>query len=935
MARQYEPARRPEESSTSDAALIEAARRDVAEAQGRSGPHAPTEIDARFASVTLVSPASSNQGLAGPPSDSLPGYELRREVHRGGQGVVYEAQHTGTKRRVAIKVMCEGPFAGVADRARFEREVRILAQLQHPNIVTVHDTGLAHGCHYFVMDYISGQPLDVYMASADHSVVQTLRLFLKICAAVHAAHVRGIIHRDLKPSNVRVNQDGEPHVLDFGLAKVTAAPDEVAVVTHAGQFVGSVPWASPEQAAGFSDRVDVRSDVYALGVILFQMLTGKFPYEVVGGLRDVLDRILHAEPLRPRHLRREVDDEVETIVLKCLAKEPERRYQSAGELARDIERYLLGDPIEAKRTSLAYVLRKQIHRYRGPAVLLALFLTLLLGGFFTSLTYWMRAVNETHRAENALAAAVQARHEEALQRHLAEQSAHRAGAEAAKAAAINAVLVEILSSADPALARGRDVTVREVLENAANQLDEGALRHAPEVEVAVRTMLGQAFRALGHYQAAETHLRVALTLHGEIAPGESAVRADRLNDLAICRQLQGDFAGAEELFRAALGLRVEHLPGTAAHAESLNNLAVILQLMDRLSEAEPLYQQALELRVRLLGPEHIDVATTRHNFAALLEDRGDYTAAEPLLRGALAAYQARYGDEHPRVATFLHNLASLLARRGAYEEAEVLHREGLRVRRLLFGEQHPDVAASLNNLAVFLHRTGHPAAAEPLYRDALELHRRLLGAEHPSVATGMMNLASVREEQGDRDGAEPLYRAALELRRRFAGGEPRLAVAVTLLFYGRFHQRGGQLAAAVSMYREALEIRRHVLGDTHPEVAETQWMLGGALAEGGEFTTAETHLRQAYQIRRLRLPEEVGRFALVVRDLAAVLLLLDRSEEVVALADECEAALRPAADLFGAGELTQVVELFEQLGRAGTAAEWGKRNPSRSVQGPL
>jgi len=304
--------------------------------------------------------------------DAFPGYTLLREIHRGGQGVVYQALQKSTKRKVALKALKSGPLAAPAERARFEREIEILGQLNHPNIVAIHDSGLAAGCHYLVMDYISGQPLDAWLATAPRPPDECLRVFVKICNAVYAAHLRGIVHRDLKPSNIRIDADGEPHILDFGLARVAAraAADELPPVTVTGQFMGSLPWASPEQAEAVPGRIDPRSDVYALGVMLYYMLTGRFPYEVVGRLHDVLNNILQAEPVRPRQLRPEINDELETIVLKCLQKERKRRYQTAGELAQDLTHYLAGEPIAARRDSVLYLLRKQFRRgvQRSPRV---------------------------------------------------------------------------------------------------------------------------------------------------------------------------------------------------------------------------------------------------------------------------------------------------------------------------------------------------------------------------------------------------------------------------------------------------------------------------------------------------------------------------------------------------------------------------------------
>lgn len=387
------------------------------------------------------------------PRDFIPGYELIKQIHRGGQGVVYQALQLATKRRVAIKVMHDNRFSGSSGRARFEREVQILGQLNHPNIVRIHDSGLtpgAAGVFYYVMDYVSGRSLEEFIqgagagpgagaggSSAEKSVkdaarggppiAEAIKLFTKICEAVNAAHLKGVIHRDLKPSNIRINTEGEPIILDFGLAKV-AMPDvdesgSPQLMTVTGQFIGSLPWASPEQAEGAPGGIDLRTDVYSLGVILFQMLTGgKFPYQVVGAMRDVLDNILRAEPARPSTMRRQINDEIETIVLKCLAKPRDRRYQSAGELARDLRRYLNGQPIEAKRDSVGYMVSKTLRRYRVAAAVAAAFL-LLLVGFAIAMTYAYRSEAEQRKRADASATAAEvARDEEKAQRERAERN---------------------------------------------------------------------------------------------------------------------------------------------------------------------------------------------------------------------------------------------------------------------------------------------------------------------------------------------------------------------------------------------------------------------------------------------------------------------------------------------------------------------------------
>ena len=330
-------------------------------------PPAPADELDLIMAARMQASHRSGPVVRGAPGGQIPGYQIHNELHRGGQGVVYLATHEGTRRQVAIKVMLNGGFASPHDKVRFEREIQVLAQLQNPNIVSIHDSGEAGENAFYVMDFVAGPTLDEYVESREMTVREKLVLFMVVCQAVNAAHLRGVIHRDLKPSNIRVTPEGEPKVLDFGLAKVSGDGDMHATMptqmTRTGQFIGSMPWASPEQARGEGARIDVRTDVYALGVILYQMLCGgRFPYEVEGSARDVLDNIIARDPVRPRSIDNRIEADVEAITLKCLEKSVDRRYQSAGELARDIERFLAGDAIEARRWSKRYVVGKFLQR---------------------------------------------------------------------------------------------------------------------------------------------------------------------------------------------------------------------------------------------------------------------------------------------------------------------------------------------------------------------------------------------------------------------------------------------------------------------------------------------------------------------------------------------------------------------------------------------
>ncbi len=341
----------------------------------------------------------------------LAGYEITGEIYRGGQGVVYKALQKSTKRTVAIKVVLRGAFATRRQRNRFEREIEIAARLRHPNIVTIHESGVtSDGSHYFVMEYVEGAALDAYWRNAEAAngesagISTKLKVFSKICDAVNAAHQRGIIHRDLKPANILIEATGEPRVLDFGLAKAVGVEfggGEESAQTRTGEFMGTFSYAAPEQVRGDPDLVDTRTDVYALGVILYQTLTGKFPYPVDGSLSAVLRNITETEPELPSAHAAEVGDELNTIVLKSLSKERERRYQSAAALRRDIESFLAGEPIDAKRDSRWYVLRKTARRYRVALSVAAIFVV-LAGGFGASMAISARrTARERDRAQAA------------------------------------------------------------------------------------------------------------------------------------------------------------------------------------------------------------------------------------------------------------------------------------------------------------------------------------------------------------------------------------------------------------------------------------------------------------------------------------------------------------------------------------------------------
>ncbi|MFH1418882.1 MAG: serine/threonine-protein kinase [Planctomycetota bacterium] len=736
------------DSSALDAEMIGAARREVEGADKPEGPNG----------LTLSTPGSA-QAFTIPPSDSFTGYKIIREIHRGGQGVVYQAIQESTKRKVAIKVMKEGPFAGSSDRARFDREVHVLGQLNHPNIVAIHDTGSAAGSFFFVMDYISGQPLDVYMASGKRSIEETLRLFGEICEAVNAAHLRGIIHRDLKPGNIRVDAEGKPHVLDFGLAKVATTEAAASAMTMTGQFIGSLPWASPEQAEGAPGKIDVRTDVYSLGVVLYQMLTSKFPYDVIGNMRDVLDRIMCAEPARPRTIRRQINDEVETIALKCLSKERERRYQTAGELARDIKHYLNGEPIEAKRDSFGYMLRKQLKRYKLPAAVAAGFVLLLAVGLVVSSALYVQA-DQAREAE-------------------AEQRAQAVAAEE-DTARVNDFYEQVLGAANPFVFGQAqiqkpmaDVTVSELLEEAAGRA-EAHFAGKPLLEARVRIVLARSFLLLERFKEAAAQARRALELRRQVLADDSPDTLAAMDMLGACITRGGGNGEGFELLRTVL-----------------------------------------EARRRVLGPLHSDTLNSAVGLGGQLTMRGRYAEAEEVLRTVVAERESIPADLLEHVGRAMATLACAVNFQGRAVEAEATAREALQIAEATGGPESFSAAWARYQVAEALVSQTRYAEAGPLMRQALEAYQRLFGDEGRFALTVKGSLAWIHLESGDLDEAEVLLRDVYEARRRLFGSqaEGTLYAAHALARLSNARERFGE---AERLAREAVEFwRSSGAGDSH------------------------------------------------------------------------------------------------------------------------
>lgn len=849
----------------------------------------------------------------------------------GGMGVVYRAEQDQPRRLVAIKVMHAG-LAGDDLRRRFELETRVLARLQHPGIAHIYEAGTFEQCGeprpFFAMELVDGAPLDRFANEACLSIAGRLRLFVAVCEAVEHAHQKGVIHRDLKPANILVTAGGAPKILDFGVARATDADLHVTLSTSPGQLVGTLAYMSPEQVGAGEHVLDTRSDVYALGVILYELLSGALPYDV--GTATIANAVRVIEETEPQPLgaiNRSLRGDLETIALKALRKRPEDRYQSASDLAADVRRFLAHEPIVARPASSLYYLRKFARRHRGVVAGSAVALAALVAGLIGTSLAMIDAARERDRALAASRAADQARVAEARQRRAAEASAGEARREAVRANTVASLLEQMLASADPALVEGRAYTVRELLDDFAANLPH-LLGDQRVVEADVRSTIGKAYLGLAEFERARPHLVAAEALR-RAELGESHPRlAVSLRDLARLSFYEGDFAQAESLARQALVVQQQGEPDSRGErAASQHLLARVRQQQGDYAEAEALLREALEARRARFGPQHPDVARSLHELALLLDHRGRAAEAEPLYRRALEMHRALGLDESADHARALFDLAASLHRQGSTPEVEALYQESVALTRKLYGDEHPALAGGLLGLANLLKGQGDLAGCEKANREALAIFRRVHGDEHPSVALTTNNLANVVKEQGDLEQAEQLHRQALAVRRQIYG-EAHPAVVNSLGNLAALLKAAGAFDEAESHYRQALAAADEALDSRHPTVGFLQLGLADLYVVQRRYDEAEGVFRRSLGLLEAALPAGhpglgdartrlgecltgLGRHAEAERELLAGYAYM-----TAALGADSNGAQRAAASL---------AALYETTGDAAEAGAWREK----------
>jgi serine/threonine-protein kinase len=777
-------------------------------------------------SLADVLPAVLAPGFADGQSDEPAGrrfgpYRAAREIGRGGMGVVYAAVRDDDQydKQVAVKLIKRGMDTD-AIVTGFRRERQILANLEHPSIARLLDGGVTDdGLPYLVMELVDGVPIDIYCERHGLGTAERLRLFRTVCAAVDSAHRSLVVHRDLKPSNILVSADGEVKLLDFGIAKLLDA--EAAGEPTVGALKPMTPdYASPEQVRG--GPITTASDVYALGVLLYLLLTGRRPLSFAAYTAPEIARVVcDQEPPRPsavvagRHGRALAGD-LDTVVLKALAKSPERRYGSADQLSEDLRRHLEGLPVLARKDTFVYRAGKFVRRHRwGMAAAALVFLSLVAG---MAAAAWQAGV---------------------------------ARAERATAEWVSGFLVDLFEITHPGAAQGETVTAVQLLDQGARRI-AGEPPERPEVQAALMDNIGRAYFKLGLYERAEPLLADALERRrAALGPDHPEVAAS-LHHVGELRAAQGRYEEAERMHRRELELRLAELgEGRQLVAESRNSLALALYPQSRFDEAEELLRRSLALQERALGGEHPEVATTLNNLALVLRSASRFEEAEALYRQALPILRGRLGEGAPELAACLNNLAQVLRVRGECEEAIGLWEDALTIERRILDERHPELAVLQNNLAGCLRDVGRDGEAERLYRASLELRRETLGPAHPDVADSLNNLARIHFDRGDLDAAESLYREALAVNRGRDGGK-HLDVATNLSNLASVLARKAD-PAAEPLYREALALRLDLLGPEHAAVATDRHNLAGLLFRSGAFDEAEELYREALRVRRRTL----------------------------------------------------------------------------------
>ena len=738
-------------------------------------------------------------------------YRIKDELGSGGMGMVYlaEREQGDFQQKVAIKILKRG-MDSVAISRRFQNERQILARLEHPSIARLYDGGITEdGLPFFTMEYVQGIPIDTYCDQHKLSIKERLLLFQTVCSAVQYAHRNLLIHRDLKPANILVTEEGEVKLLDFGIAKAFSLDTDTGVVsitlTQPGMRVMTPQYASPEQIRG--ENVDISTDIYSLGIILYKLLTGSMPYRIEDkSLVEIEQIILNNDPdkpstvigklnilgegedkltfplravsmdrnIQPERLKKTLSGDLDNICLMALKKEPERRYGSVEQFSEDISRYLSGLPVIARPDTINYRAQKFVLRHKRGLITAGSVMIMVVA---LILYYTGRLADERDIAR----------------------------LEAEKSEKVTQFLIDLFKVSDPSQSRGETITARELLDSSVVRIDD-ELDQQPEVKAQLLEVMGQVYQSIGLYDDSERLLNEALELKRSIYAGQ---------DIEI--------------------------------AKILSEIGVLYESLGRHKEAGAVQEQAIEILQSHPDTPPLLLASTLHSLAHAQMRQYQLVKAEKNIRQAVDIKRKILGDNNEEVAYSMNILGDVLTYQNRNKEAEEIHRKVLAMRRKLLGNNHPDVAVTLHNLAASLRNQKRYSEAEKYFREAYEIERKTLGDEHPEIANVLSQLALVIGAQGrSNESAEIQLRALNLFRKVYKGANPR--TANSLAFYGRALVDEGRYREAEDAYREAVAMRRELNIKNDPN--EMFWLAGLAKAvwQQGHFTEAEHLLDESYNL---------------------------------------------------------------------------------------
>ena len=848
--------------------------------------------DERFLSSPtgqIPTPSPDDDTLATAPLREGPGtrigpYKLLQLIGEGGFGAVFMAEQTEpVARKVALKILKLGMDTRQVV-ARFEQERQALALMDHPNIARVLDAGATDtGRPFFVMELVKGSPIVEYCDRNQLTIDERLELFAQVCQAVQHAHGKGIIHRDLKPSNVLVGtQDGRPQakVIDFGIAKATSQKlTDKTLFTEHQQVIGTLQYMSPEQAEGSLD-IDTRTDVYSLGILLYELLTGSTPFDKktlqnamdgeiqrmirevepprpstrLSESQDALASIAAHRRIEPRRLGLLLRGELDWIVMKALEKDRTRRYETANGLAMDIRRYLSGEAVVAAPPSASYRLRKFVQRNRvivsaGTGVAVAL----LLGVIGTTMGM-IRADLATASEATARFAAQENEQKAIAEARRAKDAKEEEAKARTRAETISDFVTTALRASDAQNAGGReDMTIVAAMDNAIADIGSGRFKDDSETEAGLKNTIATILRNNGRLDEAHSLAVQALELYQRIHPEDHPDVAASLNDVARVVEALGRRAEAERLSVQSLEMYQRLYEGDNQHiAALLNNVANLRANLGRAAEAEPLMVQALAMHQRLFPGDRAAVAKCLDNLAQVRSTLGRYDEAEPLYVQALEMRQRLYPGDHPDLAVGLNNLAFVRVQQKRQLEAEPLFAESLAMRRRLFKGDHPEVTQALTNLAFLRSDLGRTAEAQPLITAALAMNRRLFPGDHPNTAHCLFTLSTIRMAMDQPAEAEPVCLESLAMHQRLFEGD-HLGVAMSLANLARVRHSLHKDAEARQSFDAAIAMLRRLPDGASP-LLDILGRSAGARLDNKEHAAALPELEEAVAMAERMLP---------------------------------------------------------------------------------